>query len=337
MPKFIKLTLLLYILILNSTISLFKFAFYDITTNSKPTNKKVCLIIVDGLRLDAINNMPFIQNLIKNNDAEFTISISDKPTLSRAGYMRILTGVPTYINGISSNNQHIPSPVFSVSDLAIRQRLKTALCGYFWIDELFPFTFNYKKTYFIRDGTTFIDAVSFVNNYKPDFLIVHPMSVDNAGHSFGGSSMQYKNTANKIDLEINNLYKELNKYNYDIIITSDHGHQNFGGHTNFEENTFLTPFVFISKNTNIKLPKTINQIDIAPTLCDLLGIPKTLYMTGNSLLDNENIISLRNVHIINPNLPFEYNLNLSLFITNILLTFHLIIYFYFIRLLLAKL
>ncbi|WP_027308059.1 alkaline phosphatase family protein [Caloramator sp. ALD01] len=336
MPQYIKLTLLLYILILNSTISLFKFTFYDITTNSKPTNKKVCLIIVDGLRLDAINNMPFIQNLIKNNDAKFAISVSDKPTISRAGYMRILTGAPTDISGISSNNQHIPSPVLSISDLAIKHNLKTALCGYFWIDELFPFSFHYKKTYFIRDGTTFIDAVSIVNSFKPDFLIVHPMSVDNAGHSFGGSSMQYKNTASKIDLEIYKLYKQLSKYNYDIIITSDHGHQDFGGHTKYEENTFLTPFVFISKNTNIKLTKSINQIDIAPTLCDLLGIPKTLYMTGNSLLDNQNITTIRNAHILNPNLPFEYNLNFSLFITNILLTIHLIIYFYFIRILLAK-
>ncbi|MCX7695130.1 MAG: alkaline phosphatase family protein [Caloramator sp.] len=336
MSNYIKLTLILYILILNSTISLFKYTFYDITTKSKPSNKKVCLIIVDGLRVDALNNMPFIHNLIENNNAQFTISIADKPTLSRAGYMRILTGAPTHISGISSNNQHIPSPILSASDLAISQKLKTALCGYFWIDELFPFSFYYKKTYFIRDGTTFNDAISVVNSFNPNFLIVHPMSVDNAGHSFGGNSIQYKNTANKIDYEIYKLYKEVNKYNYDIIITSDHGHQNFGGHTNFEENTFLTPFIFISKRTYLKLPKSIKQIDIAPTLCDLLGISKTLYMTGDSLLNNENLSLLRKAHIINPTLPFEYNLSLSLFITNILLTIHLIIYFYFIRLIKSK-
>ncbi|WP_443110793.1 hypothetical protein [Caloramator sp. mosi_1] len=119
-------------------------------------------------------------------------------------------------------------------------------------------------------------------------------------------------------------------------MTSDHGHQNFGGHTNYEENTFLTPFIFISNNTKLKLPKYIKQIDIAPTLCDLLGIPKTIYMTGNSLIENDNIFPIRKAHIINPMLSFEYNLNLSLFITNILLTVQLIIYFYFIHLLKLK-
>ncbi|WDC83657.1 hypothetical protein PL321_13760 [Caloramator sp. mosi_1] len=197
MPNNIKLTLLLYILIINSTISLFKYTFYDITSNSKPTNKKVCLIIVDGLRLDAISNMPFVEGLIKNNNAQFTVSISDKPTLSRAGYMRILTGAPTNISGISSNNQHMPSPILSVSDLAIKQNLKTALCGYFWIDELFPFTFYYKRTYFIRDGTTFQDAIYLIKSYRPDFLIVHPMSVDNSGHSYGGNSIQYRETSKR--------------------------------------------------------------------------------------------------------------------------------------------
>ncbi|GFR35201.1 alkaline phosphatase family protein [Thermobrachium celere] len=326
----IQFAFLLYILILNSTITLFKHTFYDITTTNRLTNNKICLIIVDGLRLDAINNMPYIQNLIKTNEAKFSISIADNPTISRSGYMRILTGCPTDISGISSNSQHLPSPILGVPQLAVQYNIKTALCGYYWIYELFPFAFYFKRIYFIRDGTTFKNAYSIIDEYEPDFLIVHPMSVDNIGHSYGGSSIFYFKEACNIDNSIKALCNKLQKHNYNIIITSDHGHQNYGGHTNYEPNTFLTPFILISNNLNINPPLYIKQIDIAPTLCDLLGIPKTLYMTGNSLINNKDIIYLRRLHIYDFNRSFDYNLNLSILITNIILLIHLIVYYYII-------
>jgi len=323
----IKFAFLLYILILNSTITLFKYSFYDITTKSKLTHNKLCLIIVDGLRLDGINNMKYLKKLIETNSAKFSISIAEKPTISRSGYMRILTGCPSDISGITHNSQHIPTPILGIPDLAIKSKLQTALCGYYWIYELFPFTFHFKRIYFIRDGTTFQNALTIINEYTPDFLIVHPMSIDNVGHAFGGSSMYYFKEASKIDDSISILCNELQKYNYSIIITSDHGHQNYGGHTNYEPNTYMTPFILIDNNLNINTPLYIKQIDIAPTMCDLLGIPKTIYMTGNSLVNNSDIIQLRKLHIYDVNKSFDYNLNISILFTNILLLLHLVLYF----------
>lgn len=59
------LSLILYLLLVNSSISMFKLIYYDTPTNSKPTNNKLCLILVDGLKLDGIENMPFIKNIIE--------------------------------------------------------------------------------------------------------------------------------------------------------------------------------------------------------------------------------------------------------------------------------
>ncbi|MCX7951829.1 MAG: alkaline phosphatase family protein [Clostridiales bacterium] len=321
----ILITFLLYIFIINSTISTFKLICYDSITSSKKSNDKICLIIIDGLRLDTISSMPFIKNLIDSNIASFSISKAEKPTLSRPGYMRILTGSPTNINGIFSNIQHIPSPILGISDLALYKKLKTSLCGYFWVYELFPFTFHNKNIYYIRDGKTFSDSMNILSKYSPDFFIIHPMSVDNAGHKFGGYSNEYKNEAIKIDYEISKLYKTLIDNNYSIIITSDHGHLNFGGHELYHETTFLTPFVFInSSHKKVNIPFYIDQIDIAPTICDLLGIPKTLYMTGNSFIDNNNIEPIRKPHILNSNLTFAANLKFSLSITILLQIINLI-------------
>lgn len=321
----ILIAFLLYIFVINSTISTFKLIYYNSTTLAKPNNNKVCLIIIDGLRLDAINSMPFVKNLIDSNKALFSISKVEKPTISRPGYMRILTGSSTDINGIFSNIQHIPSPILGISDLAISKKLKTSLCGYFWVYELFPFTFHHKYIYYIRDGKTFSDSMNILTSSTPDFFIIHPMSVDNAGHQFGGFSNEYKKEAQKIDYEISKLYYSLIESNYSIIITSDHGHLDFGGHQIYHKTTYLTPFIFINlSNKKFDIPLYINQIDIAPTICDLLGIPKTIYMTGNSLIDNNNIEPIRKPHILNQKWPFIKNLKISLTITIILQIINLI-------------
>lgn len=323
----ILIAFLLYIFMVNSTISTFKLSYYDSTTSTKTNNNKVCLMIIDGLRLDTINSMPFIKKLIDSNIASFSISKAEKPTISRPGYMRILTGSPTNINGIFSNIQHLPSPIFSITDLAISKNLKTSLCGYFWIYELFPFTFHHKNIYYIRDGKTFSDSLDVLSTYSPDVFIIHPMSVDNFGHKFGGYSNEYKTEAKRVDFEISKLYYYLIDKKYSIIITSDHGHLDFGGHNLYHETTYLTPFIFInSSNKNVRIPYYINQIDIAPTICDLLGIPKTIYMTGNSFINNNNIEVIRKPHVFYKDLPFINNLKLSLGITISLQVLNLLIF-----------
>ena len=74
-----------------------------------------------------------------------------------------------------------------------------------------------------------------------------------------------------------------------MILTSDHGNcevmwdkKSNLPHTAHSNNS--VPLILISKNPKYKLKKGSLE-DIAPTMLELLNIPKPIEMTGKSLID----------------------------------------------------
>ena len=96
-----------------------------------------------------------------------------------------------------------------------------------------------------------------------------------------------------------------------VIITSDHYPPLGYGHTNLvNSNEHLQlgklPLIFISTNltplANISSKKKYCQIDIAPTICDLIGYPKSKEHQGNSMLQAD--FPSRSIGILNQNSVF---------------------------------
>ncbi|SEF54436.1 Type I phosphodiesterase / nucleotide pyrophosphatase [Caloramator fervidus] len=275
---FIFLFLTSYNMFLNFQLS--KFTFID----NQKNNKKVCIILIDGLRLDAIKYMPFIKKQINEKKALFYKSSCFIPSLSRPGYVRIFSGSSTKINGVSKNFYPIPSTIPDIFLLSRKKGLKTALCGYYWIYELYPFSFNYKYIYFNDDSNIFTKALNIIDKHKPDLILIHPMKVDKAGHKYGGISLNYKKACIEIDNDIQKLYEKIK--NYTIIITSDHGHKDKGGHGDDNLKCLEIPIIFLGNLKDIKFYEKVSttQLDISPTICDILNLPKTPYMEGKSLV-----------------------------------------------------
>lgn len=288
---------ILYLLVTSTSIMMFQNSLFSLSTICSPSGKRVCLIIIDGLRYDTVKKMSFLNGITETQYGFKFKSICSLPSLSRPGYERILTGSDTEINGINSNNMHIPSLTPGLPMLCKRRGLKTSVCGYYWIFELFPFQSDNSYCYYIRDGKTFEKSHMILKKTVPDFIIVHPMSLDNAGHAFGGLSMEYADEAVKIDKEVEKLWELSRKMGYIFIVTSDHGHLDSGGHGGGSKAEIETPLIFIAENIgslNLNTSKLeVHQRDIAPTICSVLGIPKTVYMTGNSLIEDKNMQDMR--------------------------------------------
>ncbi len=102
-----------------------------------------------------------------------------------------------------------------------------------------------------------------------------------------------------VDAEIGRITEACLAKNTALIITSDHGHietmiDRFTGLPRTTHNTALVPFYLIGKNfERQKNEETIAWVekeaigilaDVAPTVLELLGFPKPLEMTGQSLL-----------------------------------------------------
>lgn len=330
--KLYSMYFILYLFILSSSIFNCENAIYNLKTTPQTTNNKVCLIIVDGLRYDYVPYMEYISSCIKSNSAILYKSISGIPSYSRPGYERILTGSETEINGIESNNSKILSLTPNIFSLCKNRKLKTACSAYYWFEELYPFIINYKYLYFYNDSLVFNKAEEFIKKYKPDFIVIHPMEVDNAGHRYGAKSSEYINSVKKVDNNIEKTWNFIKNDDYTLLITSDHGHKNEGGHGDDCELCINTPLIIMSnnlKNLHLKDNKnSISQIDIAPTICDFLGISKTIYMTGQSLVKNgSDINKIRSLFALCSIKNFKDFFNLTSIIAYITISLYTVIYF----------
>ncbi|SKA79569.1 Sulfatase [Caloramator quimbayensis] len=334
--KLYSMYFILYLFILSSSIFNYEGCIYDLKTTPQTTNNKVCLIIVDGLRYDYVPYMEYISWHIQNDSAVLYKSISGVPSYSRPGYERILTGSETEINGIHSNNNRILSLIPNIFSLCKNKGLKTSCSAFYWFEELYPFLIDYKYLYFYNDSLVFKKAEEFVKKYKPEFIVIHPMEVDNAGHRYGAKSSGYINSVKNVDKNIEKTWDTIKNDGYTLLITSDHGHRDESGHGDGCSECINTPFIIISnniKNLNLKDNKNIiSQIDIAPTICDFLGISKTIYMTGESLFQNKNNISeIRSLFTFYGIKNFKSFFNLTSIITYVIISIYTVIYFsYFI-------
>lgn len=269
--------------------------------------RKVILVIIDGLNNEtAITKMGFMQHLVENNIAKRYKINTELPTLSRPLYETILTGTPPHIHGIVNNKIVRKSYGKSIFELAKESGLKTAAAAYYWISELYnnaPFdlindreqynenqNIQYGKFYFddaYPDTHLFIDGEILRKNFDPDLLLFHPMGIDYIGHLYGSGSKEYQNKAIEVDSILSMFIPTWLKGNYQIIITSDHGMNHFGNHGGIENVERQVPLWTIGESfnhININIDEDIQQIILAPLICELLHINKSDKMLKEDLL-----------------------------------------------------
>jgi predicted AlkP superfamily pyrophosphatase or phosphodiesterase len=200
----------------------------------------VVIILVDGARPDIVNEVSdggFV--FVKNNGVLFPNAYALSPTYSVPARAAISTGLPHEISGVSSNwyNKGVLN-VPSMFSLSKHFGLKTAAVGDNSIKMLFE---NYLDI-FVQipevPGHMYNaanEAIKIINSAQPPNLLwVGFADIDEAGHEYGASSNQYKEAikgSSDAIMSIINALKERGILERTLlIILSDHGHLNTGGH-----------------------------------------------------------------------------------------------------------
>jgi len=144
--------------------------------------------------------------------------------------------------------------------------------------------------------------VGAIASRKYDFILVNFANVDSVGHS--GDLLAATKAVAVVDECIENVWQAVSKVDGTLIVTADHGNaeQMVGVSGGRDRETFhtLSPVPFILVRNDLKAAGKVvddsNDIlsamilsknslaDIAPTILELLKIPKPSSMTGNSLL-----------------------------------------------------
>ncbi|WP_114765092.1 alkaline phosphatase family protein [Vibrio rhodolitus] len=259
-------------------------------------SNKTILVVLDGLNYQVAQQcMGYLNGLIEQQRATLYKVQCELPSLSRPLYECLLTGVRPVDSGIVHNHVVRRSHHESIFSLARAQGKVTAAAAYHWVSELYnraPFDairdrFTHNKQLNIQHGcfyfwdhypdeALFLDGEHLRRTYQPDFLLIHPMNIDDMGHKHGLDSVQYRNSARQADIILSNYIDAWLADGYQIIITSDHGMNNDFSHGGILPSERDVPLFVIGERFSHQFAEveqsTIKQTEICGAVCQLLNL-----------------------------------------------------------------
>jgi hypothetical protein len=246
-----------------------------------PLTRQVVILLIDALRLDTSLEetvMPYL-NELRAQGASAAIH-SRPPSFSEPGYATILTGAwPDINDGPAINLDYADIPTFTQDDIfsaAHRAGLKTAISGYYWFEKLLP-PASVDHSYYTsgEDAATDVEVMqAAIPLLKGDsqLLLIHVDQVDYAGHHLGGPvSPNWDIASRQADDYLREIVSYLDLTQDTLIVLSDHGQIDQGGHGGPEPVTLLEPFVMAGAAVKPGQYPDIQMVDVAPTVAALLG------------------------------------------------------------------
>jgi 2,3-bisphosphoglycerate-independent phosphoglycerate mutase len=127
--------------------------------------------------------------------------------------------------------------------------------------------------------------VAALNTKKFDFIALNFANGDMVGHTGVYDAIQ------KAVITVDNCVKEVveaaKTNDYEVIIIADHGNADYAENNDGTPNTAHSlnpvPFIYVTENKNAKVENGI-LADVAPSICQILGIPQPKEMTGHGLI-----------------------------------------------------
>ncbi|UUU41866.1 alkaline phosphatase family protein [Streptomyces sp. NBC_00162] len=266
------------------------------------TTDKVLVIGIDGAVLDRVKaaNAPNLKGLMAQGlTARSTLYANPMAaTSSGPGWSTIATGVWPDKHGVKDNSFAGKNYTAYPDFLTRIENAKPALNTYAAADWE-PITstdaggpiFSAKVDKRLslkgdRDGYGSEDpkiaaaAAAELQGQNPDAAFVYLGEIDVAGHSYGAASQQYLDAIGRVDTLIGQVLTAVqnrptySQENWKILVTTDHGHTNSGGHggsTIQERGTFV-----IAKGAGIaagSVRDDVKLVDVAATALAQVGVP----------------------------------------------------------------
>jgi predicted AlkP superfamily pyrophosphatase or phosphodiesterase len=191
------------------------------------------------------------------------------------------------------------SNVPNVFSLAAAAGLTTAALAWWWISELYqrapfePFRdleydepggpIHHGRFYQAEehpDEDVINRAVLLTDRYHPDYLLVHPMGADRAGHHHGVSSHEYGKALLIQDERLSVAIPHWLDSGCTVIVSGDHGAGSDRLHGGTHDEVRLVPFYAVLPGGAGRgdTGDVIDHTQIAPTICTLLrlDLPETM-------------------------------------------------------------
>lgn len=249
----------------------------------QPLTHRVVFVLIDALRDDTshkTNVMPFLNQL--RSQGAWATNHSRVPSYSEPGWTVLMTGAwPDLSDGPAMNLDYADIPTWTQDNLfsaAHRAGLKTAVSGFNWWQKLIPA--QAVNDSFYTAGEDKAADVNVVNAVLPwlkanqdQFILIHIDQVDYAGHHEGGpQSPNWDAAASRADGLLKQIVSSLDLSTDTVIVVSDHGQINRGGHGGQDPIVLLEPFVAAGAGIKPGGYPDGNMTDVPTTTAALLGL-----------------------------------------------------------------
>lgn len=252
---------------------------------------KVLLILVDGMRPDAIVDLPKAKRILQKSAYTLTAS-SVVPSITLPCHVSLFHSVDPSRHG-TTTNIYAPQvrPIKGLCEV-LHENGKICASFYGW-EELrdvsrpgsLDYSYYCSGRYIGRPemNNRIADAaIEHLNKGYTDFAFLYFGYTDFAGHKYGWMSDGYmqamENTWDNIERVIDSLTDD-----YTVMITADHGGHDRTHGLEIPEDMQI-PFIMLTKNAESIHLENVNLKDVAPTVTKLLGILPDEEWEGKSLI-----------------------------------------------------
>lgn len=247
-----------------------------------PLSRRVVLVLIDALRYDTSADpsvMPVLNDLRARGAS--AVMHSRTPSFSAPGWTTLLTGAWPDLNDSQPMNPPDESSVrtFTQDNLfaaADRAGLQTAVAGYSWFEGMLAGSgvdagfYTPGEDHLADEEVTAAALPWLTGDYQ--LVLIHLDQVDYAGHHQGGPrSPNWAAAASRADALLGQIAAALDPAQDTLVVVSDHGQIDQGGHGGGEPVTLVEPFVALGAGIRPGEYGDIQMVDVAPTLAVLLG------------------------------------------------------------------
>jgi predicted AlkP superfamily pyrophosphatase or phosphodiesterase len=262
-------------------------------------SNKVLLIGIDGVRTDILASASTPNMDALAEDGFYTDNAWTRPpTVSGPGWSNMLTGVWPDKHRVEGNdftdNDYLSYPDFLTLVEQREPSLETAAIVNWLplggedsggpvisdaVDTMIAFD-GYETGYTLADERAVAQAVELLKGADPDLLFVYLGNTDIVGHDFGSLSDEYRLEVENADQLIGVLVDAVrgrpsfSRENWLILISTDHGRRDDGGHGGESEEELRIFFLASGPSVAALAPDAEVQIvDVPATAIAHLGIP----------------------------------------------------------------
>jgi len=267
-------------------------------------NPKLCLVGIDGLRLDiglSDGAAPTVSDLVRTS--AHASMVMDVPTLSGPGWASILTGRSHEEHGVYDNSfvghrllvcPDLLSRAFYANQTTktfaaagwpplvdpvgigpvIHQRREQERAGLHQVIVRDGETYGYRQA----DGEVADVSVATLAKRGPDVSFIYFCETDEAGHVYGAVTTGYREAIGRVDAHLARITAairarvESTPEEWLLVLTSDHGHLDAGGHGGGEPEvtqSFAIAHSFAGAMEN--WPHQMHPTDLVPLLLSYLS------------------------------------------------------------------